>query len=724
MTIKGTSGNDIRNGTGGNDVFRLWQGGDDTAHGFHGRDIFRLRDALDSGDSLDGGSGWDKVVLSGDYSAGLVFGASTIANIEALRLGGAFDYNLTLDDGNVAAHGHLAIHAESLGSGHQLTFDGSAETNGYLKIFGSAGDDDVTGGAKGDKFYLGQGGGDTAYGGGGQDKFILGGALTASDTIDGGGGTDTLRLAGNYAGAHAVVFGANTVTNIERMFLGGGHSYDLTTDDATVASGKTLNVDASALGAGDSLTFDGSAETGGRFVMTGGAGDDMLTGGDGNDNFNGGDGADTFDLTQGGADTAYGGDGTDIFYVRGVDIAGMTIDGGAGTNAIYLSDDVTVALSDANLTHINNIDLVDGDSYTLSFSGDLSGGFAYLSVNATDLHGANTADVDYSGATSGALYFFGSGGDDTIRFGGNFGNAVQISGNGGNDTVMLDGDYSGGVAFGPATMTNVENLTLLGGHSYDLTTDDATVGAFKVLFVDASTLGAGDSLTFDGSAETDGSFYVTGGAGDDTLTGGDYAVGDSFYIVSGGTDTVYGGGGDDQTFMGANMTAADTIDGGAGTGDIVYLDGDYSAGLTFGATTMTNVNILKLGLYTPGADSYDLTTDNATVANGGVLYRRCVGARRGRRPHLRRFGGDRRRLLHHRRRRQQHHHRGRIGRSHRPHARRHRHGVWRRRQRRHLHGRVSGQRRPDRWRRGLRWTRSISMATTLARAPSSSAPPR
>ena len=146
----------------------------------------------------------------------------------------------------------------------------------------------------------------------------------------------------------------------------------------------------------------------------------------------------------------------------------------------------------------------------------------------------------------------------------------------------------------------MEYVVLNDLNSYDLTTDQATVGALSTLFVDASLLGAAYSLTFDGSAETDGAFYLTGGAGDDTLTGGDYAVGDSFYIVSGGTDTVYGGGGDDQTFMGANMTAADTIDGGAGTGDIVYLDGDYSAGLTFGATTMTNVDILKLGLYAPG----------------------------------------------------------------------------------------------------------------------------
>jgi hypothetical protein len=38
--------------------------------------------------------------------------------------------------------------------------------------------------------------------------------------------------------------------------------------------------------------------------------------------------------------------------------------------------------------------------------------------------------------------------------------------------------------------------------------------------VNASTLQAGENLTFDGSAETNGSFFIYGGKGVDTLTGG------------------------------------------------------------------------------------------------------------------------------------------------------------------------------------------------------------
>src|SRR6185437_933240 len=90
------------------------------------------------------------------------------------------------------------------------------------------------------------------------------------------------------------------------------------------------------------------------------------------------------------------------------------------------------------------------------------------------------------------------------------------------------------------TMVNVETLQLLGTHGYALTMSDATVAAGQVLTVIGNTLKT--ALSFDGSAEQDGSFVVTGGKSDDTLIGG--AHGDT---LSGGqgNDTLMGGGGGD-----------------------------------------------------------------------------------------------------------------------------------------------------------------------------------
>src|SRR5262249_32260052 len=119
----------------------------------------------------------------------------------------------------------------------------------------------------------------------------------------------------------ALTFGAQTITGIETIDLNAGNSYKLTTNDANVAANTLLTVDGHFLGAADVVTFDGSAETHGRFVMTsgaaadtlrGGAGNDQLTGGAGNDSLYGNAGVDR--LTGGlGADSLYGGAGNDRF---------------------------------------------------------------------------------------------------------------------------------------------------------------------------------------------------------------------------------------------------------------------------------------------------------------------------------------------------------------------------------------------------------------------------
>jgi Ca2+-binding RTX toxin-like protein len=84
----------------------------------------------------------------------------------------------------------------------------------------------------------------------------------------------------------------------ERVTLLDGSSYTLAAAAGDVASGHTLTVSAFGLGAGNHLSFDGSAVTEGRFVIGGGAGDDLLVGGGSADAIEGGRGADT--LTGGG----------------------------------------------------------------------------------------------------------------------------------------------------------------------------------------------------------------------------------------------------------------------------------------------------------------------------------------------------------------------------------------------------------------------------------------
>lgn len=149
--------------------------------------------------------------------------------------------------------------------------------------------DGAVGGAGNDTF-IANADADHLVGGGGNDFFNLGATFTAADSIDGGTGGNTLSLNGDYTGV--VTFTDTTMVNIQKIILGAGHNYDLATADANVAAGAVLTVDAHTLAAANSLTFDGSKETNGKFTITGGAGADIITGGFSNDRITGGLGAD------------------------------------------------------------------------------------------------------------------------------------------------------------------------------------------------------------------------------------------------------------------------------------------------------------------------------------------------------------------------------------------------------------------------------------------------
>jgi serralysin len=147
-------------------------------------------------DSVDGQGGTlDEMGLQGNYSAtgsgAIVFGATQLTGIELLvcmsggdsrygaPAGVGYSYNLTMNDGNVAAGQTLYISANmlraaggALASDETLTFNGAAETNGNFVLYCGAGADTIVGGAGGDTIYGGNGA-DTLTGGVGLDVFAL-----------------------------------------------------------------------------------------------------------------------------------------------------------------------------------------------------------------------------------------------------------------------------------------------------------------------------------------------------------------------------------------------------------------------------------------------------------------------------------------------------------------------------------------------------------------------
>ncbi len=583
--ILGGAGND--NITAGQmaDTIDTGTGGTDIVNAEAGDDVITMGAGLDASDNIDGGAGNDRVILDGDYSAGVVFGNTTMLNVERLVLTAGFSYNLTLANSTVTAGTTFIVNAGTLGATDTLIFSGQHESDGQFTITAGAGNDTITGGAGNDTFVMSMGGEDTVLGGAGNDTFQFGGAFDQGDSINGGTGKNTLVLNGDYSAG--VIMGPHTLTSVGTIFLTTGHSYSLTSTDSTVAAGATMTIQATGLGAGDVLTFDGSRETDGHFIIYGGAGDDFVTGGALGD---------TFDMQHGGIDSVSGGGGDDVINLGDTLTSTSRIDGGTGTDTVTLSGEYSTAvlLGAHTLTNVEILKLGPGFDYRLTTTDATVAAGQTLTVAATGLATGHSLVFDGSAETDGRFIFetgasndtlfggagndvfklaaggadhaHGGGGDDTFVMGAAFGTATQIDGGDGNDSVTLSGDYTN-LVFRATSLTSVETLNFGAGHSYHITTNDANVAAGAILKAYGGSLGANDTLFFNGTAETDGRLFITGGAGNDTLIGGSGAdiihAGNGVNIITGGLggDVLQGGtGADTFTYHGATDSTGTTYD--------------------------------------------------------------------------------------------------------------------------------------------------------------------
>jgi Ca2+-binding RTX toxin-like protein len=468
-------------------------------------------------------------------------------------------------------------------------------------------------------------------------------AFSIAFHLDGGAGKDTLRLGGDYDGANAVAFGATTLLGVEVVALAAGHSYDLTTHDATVAAGQVLRVRAERLGVADSLVFDASAETDGAVQIAAGAGNDELTGGAG---------ADGFHLTLGGDDSAAGGAGDDYFNLGAAFGAADSIDGGTGKDTAALAGDYGAGNSltlGSNVVGVEQITMAAGFDYfffiedaavaagaTVRIIGSRlgSGNRLVLADNAAETDGhlritGGAGDDSLGGGMQsdffqlnrgGADVAFGRDGDDTFSLGSAFTAADVIEGGSGDDTVVLTGNYAG-LTLGSGTMIEVEAMVLRGGSSYTITSDDATVAAGATLTVDGSALLAADALTFDGSAESNGSLVLQGGAGADALKGG--LLGDTL-TGGAGADSLDGGAGSDTaSYATAGAAVVASLLAPAGnTGDAAsdgYTSIENLTGTDF-ADTLTGDGTANTLTGGAGADSLDggAGSDTASYATAGA----------------------------------------------------------------------------------------------------------
>ena len=384
--LVGNGDNNTIFGGNGDDTFDLSQGGNDTANGGDGNDSFFFGATFAAADVVDGGTGTnDQIGLQGNYAA-LTLGANATTNVEVLSVlpGTGFSYNITTVDANVAAGQELVIFGTNLGATNNLTFNGSAETDGNFRVYGGLGIDTITTGAGNDGIYFGPG------------------RFGASDVINGGLGTnDQVALDGNYT---ATISGTQ-LQNVELLALlrgvtGDLANYNITLTDDLIGAGQTFTVFGLAVETG--YTLNATAETNGNVSVFGGSGGDTITTGVGNDRIFGG----------GGADVLNGGVGTDTFvydavsqstgatydrvigFVSGVDrldfnftVTGVDATVGAGT--------LSTASFDANLAAVIGAGQLAASHAVLfqADAGDLAG-LTFLVVDANGVAGYQ-AGSDY-----------------------------------------------------------------------------------------------------------------------------------------------------------------------------------------------------------------------------------------------------------------------------------------------------------------------------------------
>jgi VCBS repeat-containing protein len=236
-------------------------------------------------------------------------------------------------------------------------------------------------------------------------------------------------------------------------------------------------------------------------------------------------------------------------------------------------------------------------------------------TSADDVFYGDSSDNTITGTEGPNVFIMNKGGNDTvIGNGGNdyiyYGDTLTAgdsnNGGAGTDTLGLLGNYE--LTLGINSLVGIERLAMYSGSllnngphvDYSITSVDANVAAGERLFVMGNTLLSDEVLVFNGSAETDGSFFMRGGAGDDILVGGEQK--DDIFGGA-GADQLYGRGGNDYIVGGLG---ADSLRGGAGA-DVFHYDN---------VTESTSASMDHIVDFQRGLDHIDLSSIDANTNTG------------------------------------------------------------------------------------------------------------
>nr|WP_282598128.1 DUF4214 domain-containing protein [Acidovorax sp. JG5] len=431
----------------------------------------------------------------------------------------------------------------------------------------------------------------TIQGGSADDTIDMGSHLTSADSIDAGLGNDTLRYTDADTAGSDASGELNQVAGVERIELGNTTTAAaITTRDTLVAAGAVLTLVATGMQSAAALTFDGGAETDGRFMVDAGAGNDVLTGGAGNDTLQGGAGNDA--LNGGlGNDTLTGGDGNDIFTV------------GAGTDTItdLYADDTEGFVGDTLVVQAGAIALAQDVSVFIASSGTENNGTATLQLAAA----GGVVDLELADGTSGWTVQ-GSGAEDSIT---GSAQADTLQGGAGNDFI----DGAGGR---DAINAGSGNDFVLFDVADDVVNSVDGGADNDTLFVD----GIATQLTIDLASTTDAYINfenIIGSMSDNDTLKGD--ANSNVLVGRDGDNDLYGQAGDDWLVGGE---AIDEFWGGDGLDIFGFANGDSVIDLT---TVVDAINVAVADVihdFDVADDKLSLfgkTVDNYQAVDGSSL---------------------------------------------------------------------------------------------------------
>jgi Ca2+-binding RTX toxin-like protein len=576
------------------------------------------------GGTIDGGGGIDHLVLDQTAAHNFILATDfSLLGIEKVSLG-------TKGTAGPLTTGSTPHSINASGYTNGLTINGN---NGANSITGTAHDDIISGG----------GGTDTLNGGEGSDTYLYT-TLADFDAEKGAGLNDT-----GTAGTDTVSISATSGTFTLAAFANGIEAYTIT------GTTGTAGINASAALSGMVLTGGGGANaiTGSNFA-------DTISGGGGADNLIGGGGDDTFvyalstdfvagEKIDGGAgvnDTilisapsglitlsnvvigvefvTLTGTGTSEVSAAAV-LNGLTITGNDGNNKITGTssvDSIAGGLGNDTLTGGGGIDVLNGgegsDTYIYSLVTDFvdnltdggSSGTDTVSITATTstltltaaangieaytIAGAGAVSIDASLASTG-LTLTGSTGINTLT---GTAQADVITGGAGKDILNGGG---GDDTFDYALIADYASESIDGGLGTDTIRFSGTTGTLvlgnTLTSVEQVLLAGSSAIGVDAKAVTTNGLAITGNAGNNTIIGTNHIAGDS--IDGGaGNDTLTGGAGDDillgglgnDTFivaLGTDHGAGETINGQEGTDTIAFVGGTATASLADRTLTLT-----------------------------------------------------------------------------------------------------------------------------------------